>query len=90
LSDMKWGADIASIAIMAMMEQSVNNLASTARGEFADRLIRIIERHGAISRRKLQQHIRGRYRTGEVNDMLNQAIEAGLIVKTPDGYATRR
>jgi hypothetical protein len=90
LSDMEWGADIACIAITAMMEQSVNNLAPTLRGEFADRLIRMIQRHGTLSRRKLQQHVRGRYRTGEVNDMLNQAIEAGLIIKTADGYATRR
>jgi hypothetical protein len=90
LSDMEWGANIAHAAITAMMEQSANNLTQTSRGMFVERLVHMIQRHGTISRRDLQRHVRGRYRTGEVNDMLNQAIEAGLIVKTADGYATRR
>jgi hypothetical protein len=90
LSDMEWGAGIAHLAITAMMEQSADNLAQTTRGMFVDRLIQMIQRHGSITRRKLQQHVRGRYRTGEINDMLSQAIEAGLIIKTADGYATRR
>jgi hypothetical protein len=86
LADMEWGAGLAHVAIIGMMGQSVNSLASTPRGEFADRLIRMIQRHGSITRRKLQQQVRGRYRTQEVNDMLNQAVEAGLIVKTQLGY----
>ena len=57
------------------------------RGEFTDKLIGMIRQHGTITRRKLQQRIRGRYRTQEINDMLTQAIEAGLIVRTANGYA---
>jgi hypothetical protein len=90
LSDMEWGANVAHVAITAMMEQSANNLTQTPRGMFVDRLIHMIQRHGSISRRDLQRHVRGRYRTSEVNDMLSQAIEAGLIIKTASGYATRR
>ena len=56
--------------------------ASSPRSSFE-----IIRQHGTITRRKLQQRIRGRYRTQEMNDMLTQAIEAGLIVRTPNGYA---
>jgi hypothetical protein len=87
LSDMQWGANLTRTAITAMIDQSVDCLAQTARGEFTDRLVRMIQRHGTISRRKLQQHVRGRYRTQEVNDMLSQMIEAGLIIKTANGYA---
>ena len=57
------------------------------RGEFTEKLIEIIRQHGTITRRKLQQRIRGRYRTQEINDMLTQAVEAGLIVRTSNGYA---
>jgi len=87
LSDMQWGANLTRTAVTAMVDQSVDCLAQTARGDFTDRLVRMIQRHGTISRRKLQQHVRGRYRTQEVNDMLSQMIEAGLIIKTANGYA---
>jgi Bifunctional DNA primase/polymerase, N-terminal/Protein of unknown function (DUF3987) len=86
LADMEWGAGLARIVITRMMEKSADCFVQTTRGEFVDRLIQIIQRHGSITRRKLQQHIRGRYRTQEVNDMLNQAIEAGLITRTAIGY----
>jgi hypothetical protein len=87
LSDMEWGAGVAGVAITGMMDRATNTLAPTVRGDFVDKLIGIIRQHGTITRRKLQQRIKGRYRTQEVNDMLNQAIEAGLIVRTPNGYA---
>src|SRR5215471_18621970 len=86
LEDMTWGADIACLALIDMMNRSINYLPETARGEFADRLIRIIRQAGSITRRQLQQRIRGRYRTQEVSDMLSQAVEAGLIKRTPTGY----
>lgn len=89
LSDITWGADVASIAITGMINQAINTLAQTARGEFTEKLIGIIRRHGSITRRKLQHRIKGRYRTQEVNDMLSQAIEAGIIVRTTNGYAAR-
>ena len=81
LLDMEWGAGVAGTAITSMMRRAENCLAPTVRGEFAEKLIRIIRQHGSITRRKLQQRIKGRYRTQEVNDMLTQAIEAGLIVR---------
>ena len=90
LSDMEWGADVACMAVTRMMDQSVDSLVQTARGMFVDRLINMIQRHGSITRRKLLQQVRGRYPAREVNDMLNQAVEAGLIVKTAVGYATKK
>ena len=82
LADMEWGAGLAGIVTTTMMEKSANCLVQTLRGEFADRLIRMIQRHGSISRRDLQRFVRGRYRTQDLNDILAQAIEAGLILKT--------
>jgi hypothetical protein len=87
LADMDWGAGVAGVAITGMMQRAQDCLAQTVRGEFTEKLIGIIRQHGTITRRKLQHRIRGRYRTQEVNDMLNQAVEAGLIVRTPSGYA---
>ena len=84
---MEWGAAVAGTAITSMIERTKNTLAPTVRGEFADKLIEIVRQHGTITRRKLQQRITGRYRTQEMNDMLTQAIEAGLIVRTSNGYA---
>jgi hypothetical protein len=88
LLDMEWGAGVAGVAITGMMQRAQDCLAPTARSEFAEKLIRIIQQRGTITRRNLQRHIRGRYRTQEVDDMLKQAIEAGFIVKTPNGYGT--
>ena len=87
LSDMEWGAGVAGVAITGMMDRATNTLAPTVRSEFVEKLIKIIRQHGSITRRKLQHRIQGRYRTQEVNDMLSQAIEAGFIVRTPNGYA---
>ena len=84
---MEWGAGVAGVAITGMMDRAKNTLAPTVRSEFVEKLIKIIRQHGSITRRKLQHRIQGRYRTQEVNDMLNQAIEAGFIVRTPNGYA---
>jgi hypothetical protein len=87
LSDMEWGAGVSGVAITGMMDRATNTLAPTVRSEFVEKLIKIIRQHGSITRRKLQHRIQGRYRTQEVNDMLSQAIEAGFIVRTSNGYA---
>jgi hypothetical protein len=55
--------------------------------QFAEKLVGYIEHHGLVTRRELQQHIRGRYSTREVADILAPSIEAGEIVKTLNGYA---
>jgi hypothetical protein len=86
LADMEWGVGLAGTVTTTMMEKSANSFAQTLRGDFADRLIRMIQRHGSISRRDLQRFVRGRYRTQDLNDMLAQAIEAGWVVKTANGY----
>jgi len=86
VEDMTWGADVACLALIDMMNRSVNYLPQTLRGEFADKLIQIIRQSGSITRRQLQQRIRSRYRTQEISDMLNQAVEAGLIKRTLTGY----
>jgi len=86
LADIEWGVGLAHAVTMTMMERSTDCFAQTPRGEFADRLIRIIQRRGEVTRREQQNSIRSRYRTQEINDMLAQAIEAGLIVRTPSGY----
>ena len=78
---------VAGTAITSMIERTKNTLAPTVRGEFTEKLIEIVRQHGTITRRKLQQRIQGRYRTQEINDMLTQAVEAGLIVRTSNGYA---
>ena len=46
-----------------------------------------VGQHGTITRRKLQQRIRVATEHQEINDMLTQAVEAGLIVRTSNGYA---
>src|SRR5262249_14950711 len=86
LDDMTWGADVACVALIDMMSRAQSWLPQTPRGEFADKLIRIIQQAGSMTRRQLQHHIRGRYRTQEIDDILRQAIEAGLIKRTPNGY----
>jgi hypothetical protein len=89
-TDMTWGADVASIAFTSMMQRSIDSLPLNARGEFVEKLLQIIERRGTITRRELQQRIKGSYRTQEVADMLKSGIEAGRIVATPNGYAARK
>jgi hypothetical protein len=89
-ADMVWGADVASIAFTGMMQRSIDSLPLTARGEFTEKLLQIIERRKTVTRRELQQCIKGRYRTQEIADMLKSGIEAGRIVATPNGYTARK
>jgi hypothetical protein len=86
-ADMAWGADVASTIIGAMMNRSRDCLVPTVRGEFAEKLVDFIVRRGSVTRREVQQHIRGRYNTREVMDILTQSIEGGFIIKTANGYA---
>jgi hypothetical protein len=85
--DMAWGADVASMVITGMMNRSRDCFVPTVRGEFAEKLVDFIVRRGSVTRREVQQHIRGRYNTREVVDILSQSIEGGFIVKTANGYA---
>jgi len=86
LEDMTWGADVANLALTDMMTRVRDWLPQTPRGEFAEKLIQVIQQSGSITRRQLQRRIRSRYRTQEVDDTLRQAVEAGLIKRTPNGY----
>src|SRR5215471_107168 len=69
VEDMTWGADVACLALIDMMNRAQDWLPQTPRGEFANKLIQIIRQSGSITRRQLQRHIRSRYRTQEVDDM---------------------
>jgi hypothetical protein len=84
---MTWGADLASALVTNAMKQSQACLPQTPRGQFVEKLVSYIASESEVTRKKLQQHIKGRYRTTEVADMLKQSIEAGDIIATPNGYA---
>jgi hypothetical protein len=84
---MTWGGDLASILITRAMKRSQASLPQTARGQFVENLVSYIISQGSVTRRELQQHIKGRYSTRDIADMLKGSIEAGDIILTPNGYA---
>jgi hypothetical protein len=83
--DMTWGADLASILVTRMMNQSQDSIPETPRGQVADKLVNVIARKGPMTVRAIQQYIRSRHRSPEINDILTQSVVAGRIVKLPDG-----
>jgi hypothetical protein len=87
VAGMTWAADLASILIMRAMKRSQASLPQTARGQFVESLVNYIVSQGSMTRRELQQHIKGKYPTRDVADMLKGSIEAGDIILTPNGYA---
>jgi hypothetical protein len=87
VDDMTWGAKLASALVKRMARQSQACLPQTFRGQFVEKLVSYIVSKGSVTRRELQQHIKGRYSTRDVADMLKGSIEAGDIIATPDGYA---
>jgi hypothetical protein len=87
VADITWGADLASILIRKMANQSRGCLPQTPRGQFVESLVNYIISRGSVTRKELQQHIKGKHRTGEIADMLKQSIEAGDIIAIPNGYA---
>jgi hypothetical protein len=84
-ADMAWGADLASILITRMMEQSQDSLPETPRGLVADKLVDIIARKGPMTIRDIQQYVRSRHRSPEIREFLDQSVVAGRIVKLPNG-----
>jgi hypothetical protein len=52
-----------------------------------EKIVSYILRKGSVSRRELQQRIKGKYSTRDVADMLKGSIEARVIIKTMNGYA---
>ena len=88
-ADMTWGADLASILVTRMMNRSRDCLPQTVRGEFAEKIVDYVIRHGLVTERELQKHVGSRYSVRDVKDMLNQSIASGAIVKLPNGsYAS--
>jgi hypothetical protein len=69
------------------MKRSQASLPQTPRGQFVESLVNYIVSKGSVTRKELQQHIKGRYSTRDVADMLKGSIEAGDIILTPSGYA---
>jgi hypothetical protein len=63
----------------------VDQVPQTDRGEFADKLLAIIQRRGTVKVKDIQTHIRGRLRSAEIKDIIRQLIEAGKVGCTPDG-----
>jgi hypothetical protein len=62
----------------------------TARSEFAEKLINYIVRYGPLAHQDLWRYVGNRYSTRVVMNILTRGIEAGLIVKTADGYSGSR
>ena len=87
VAGMTWAADLASLLVTRAMKQSQASLPQTPRGQFVESLVSYIASRGSVKRWELQQHIKGRYNTRDVADMLKGSIEAGDIIATPDGYA---
>jgi hypothetical protein len=86
-ADMTWGADLASALVTKMMRQSQDSLPETPRSQFAEKLVSLIVHRGPMTVREIQQYVRSRYRSSEINDMLAQSVASGAIVKTLTGYA---
>jgi hypothetical protein len=85
VSDMTWAAELAWKAGQAMAAAVVDQVPQTDRGEFADKLLAIIQRRGTVKVKDIQTHIRGRLRSAEIKDIIRQLIEAGKVECTPDG-----
>jgi hypothetical protein len=85
-ASMTWGADLASALVARSMKQTQDALPHTTRGEFYEKVIGFIINQGRpVTVREIQQHIKGKYRSGEINDMLAQGVVSGAIVKLPNG-----
>jgi hypothetical protein len=87
VADMTWGADLASILVTNAMNQSRGCLPQTTRSQFAEKLVDHIVQCGSVTEQELYQYVGNRYSIRDVKDMLAQAITAGKIVKTLNGYA---
>jgi hypothetical protein len=59
---------------------------ATRGDKLAKKLVDYILPKGSVTRRELQQHIKGRPNTREVADILRPYIEVGEIVETANGY----
>jgi hypothetical protein len=85
-ANMTWGDKLASALVTKMARRSRDCLPQTTRGEFYEKVIGLIINQGRpVTVREIQQHIKGRYRSGEINDMLVQGVVSGAIVKLPNG-----
>jgi hypothetical protein len=84
---MDWGDKLASILVTKMANQSRGCLPQTTRSEFAEKLVDYIVRHGSVTEQELYHYVGNRYSIRDVKDMLAQALAAGRIVRTLNGYA---
>jgi hypothetical protein len=87
-ADMTWGADLAMALVANTMERARERPpVRTARSVFDEKVVGYIVRHSPVTKQDLWRYIGGRYSTRVVLNVLTRAIKAGLIVKTPTGYA---
>jgi hypothetical protein len=85
-ADMEWGADIAWTAGQTLTAAALEYTPGNERRSWYEKILGFVERCGPVKPRDYQAHIKGALRSLEIKDILSQLVEAGLIVKTKDGY----
>ena len=84
-ADMTWGAELAWKAGQAMADAVVDQVPDSERGIYLDKLLAIIRRRRTVKVRDIQMYMRGRLRSAEIKDILQQLVEAGEVERIPDG-----
>lgn len=55
------------------------HIAENERQAWSNRVMRLVEKRGTVSRREIQMHLRGALKAAELKDILDALIEAGRI-----------
>jgi hypothetical protein len=85
VSDFEWGSSLAWATAQATADAIVAQVPDTERGMFAERLLEIIRRRGSVTARDIQMCMRGRLRSAEIKDIINQLVEGGEVERSADG-----
>jgi hypothetical protein len=87
LDDIEWGAGIAWKATNGLAEAMQDYMPPNERSEMAARIVGFIRRRHSLTLRDIQQTLRGRLRSRDIKELLEQLAEAGEIVR--DGHTYR-
>jgi hypothetical protein len=87
-ADIDWGDKLATASIANMVDGSLESQPDTPRSQAAEKFVKLIHSRGVMTVRQIQQYFRSAYRSPDINDILAQSVAAGVIVKTPNGYAS--